>query len=86
MIDNQLNLCACVGNSKGSGENDQEDLRYLNILSWILIFIQNRSIFFLDLVQLWTVIQGGPKKSLWCDIEQTCWEILKYFLMKSFSL
>ena len=31
-------------------------------------------------------IQGDPKKSLWCDLEGSVWQILKCFLMESFSL
>ena len=31
-------------------------------------------------------IQGGPKKSLWCDLEEKCFEIQKCFSMESFSL
>jgi hypothetical protein len=33
------------------------------------------------IIKGWNNIQGGPKRSLWC-----VWEILKYFLMESFSL
>ena len=32
------------------------------------------------------IIQGGPKKSLGCVLEESVCEIRKYFLMESFSL
>ena len=32
------------------------------------------------------IYTGWSKKNLWCDLEESVWEILKYFFMESFSL